>query len=236
MLKNLILTSWRNIYRHRGYSLINLIGLSSGIIGSLMIFLFVKNEMSYDQFHEKSDRVFRIISHISEKDDSFTWSSTQLPLGRQLKKDYPEVEDFVRIQDVGQWMLQKDEKKFYEEEIYLADSAFFNVFTHKFLLGKPEGCLDEPNSIVLTESLAKKYFGDWKAEEKLELIDEDGDSYKITAIVEDVPSETHFTFDGLVSRVSLGNPERGSWGSFFLYTYIYHHQISQNCYPHIRKN
>ncbi len=186
----------------------------------MMIFLFVKNEMSYDQFHEKSDRVFRIISHISEKDDSFTWSSTQLPLGRQLKKDYPEVEDFVRIQDVGQWMLQKDEKQFYEEEIYLADSAFFNVFTHKFLLGKPEGCLDEPNSIVLTESLAKKYFGDWKAEEKLELIDEDGDSYKITAIIEDVPSETHFTFDGLVSRVSLGDPERGSWGSFFLYTYI----------------
>jgi putative ABC transport system permease protein len=219
MFESLIKTAWRGIRRDKWYSLLNLVGLTSGIIASLLIFLFIQNELSYDRFHTKSDRIFRIISHISEKDDAFTWASTQLPLGRQLKSDYPEVEEFVRIQDVGQWMLESKTNKFYEEEIFLADSGYFDIFTHKFLIGDPETCLDEPNSIVLTESLARKYFGDLSAE-VLELKDEEGDSYKVTAVIEDVPDETHFSFDALVSRSSLDNPERGSWGSFFLSTYI----------------
>ncbi len=219
MFQNLFKTAWRSIRKDGWYSLLNLIGLTAGIMASLMIFLFVKNELSYDKFHEKSDRVFRIISHIAEKDDAFTWASSQRPLGVQLKMDYPEVEDFVRIQDVGQWMLQSETEKYYEDGIFIADSSFFRLFTHRFLVGDPNTCLNAPNSLVLTESLAKKYFGDYSGTD-LELVDEDGDTYKITAIIEDVPDETHLMFDGLVSRSTLEEDDIGSWGSFYLYNYI----------------
>ncbi len=219
MFRNLFKTAWRNIRQDASYSILNLIGLTTGIIASLMIFLFVGNELSYDKFHKKGDRIFRIISHIAEKDDAFTWASTQLPLGRQLKKDYPEVEEFVRIQDVGQWMLENGDIRFIEEDVYLADSGYFKMFTHEFIVGDPLTCLNEPNSLVLTETLAKKYFDDIGKEELL-LKDEDGDTYKITAIIRDVPEETHFEFDALVSRSSLTDSESGGWGSFYLYTYI----------------
>ena len=141
MFANLFKTAWRSIRRDGWYSILNLIGLTTGIIGSLMIFLFVQNELSYDRFHEKSHRVFRIISHLAEKDDAFTWASTQTVLGRQLRADYPEVEEYVRIEGLGQFLLESETKKFYEEDFLVADTGFFSLFTHKFLIGDPKTCL-----------------------------------------------------------------------------------------------
>ncbi len=218
MFKNLIKTAIRNIFKDFAYSGLNILGLTLGIASALFLIIYISNELSYDRYHEKGDRIYRVASHISETDDDFTWIVAQIPFAPQVVQDYPEVEAAVRFIDNGRELFKFEDKEFYEENFYYADSNVFDVFTYKFIKGNRATALIEPNSLILTETVAAKYFGQ---EDPIGKAIVNGDqSYKITGVIKDVPRNSHFRFEGLISRSSLPADFGQSWGNFGVYTYI----------------
>ncbi len=217
MLKNLFKTAIRNIFKDFGYSSLNIIGLTIGIASALFLIIYIADEVSYDKYHKNADRIYRVSSRITETDDEFTWIVAQIPFAPQVVQDYPEVEHSVRFIDAGRELFKFEDKEFYEEDFYFADSNIFEVFTYQFVKGDSKNALIEPNTIVLTETTAAKYFGKTDPINKT-LVNGD-DTYKVTGVIKDVPFNSHFRFDGLMSRRSL--PEQmGSWGNFGVYTYL----------------
>ncbi len=221
MFKNLLKISFRNILKDRIYSLINLVGLTVGITCSLFLILFVIDELSYDQFHEKKEDVYRVVTNITEVDNQFTWAVAQIPFAPAVKKDYPEVAAYTRITGAGRMMFKKEDTNLYEEDLAYADSATFELLTFSFIQGDPKTALYDPNSIVITRDLAIKYFG------HTDVVDEslvgEGQSYKITGVIENLPKNTHLNeITGFISFSSLeGFQREGSWGNFGVLTYLY---------------
>lgn len=218
MYKNMLKTAIRNITKDFGYSSLNIIGLTIGIASALFLIIYVTDEVSYDKYHEKADRIYRVSSHISETDDEFTWIVAQIPFGPQVVLDYPEVQAAVRFINFNRAPFKYNDKEFYEENFYYADTAVFDVFTYKFLRGDPKTALTEPNTMVLTETVANKYFGNDDPIGKTLVSGEE--SYRITAVIEDVPQNSHFRFNALSSRKSLPSDFVGSWGNFGVFTYL----------------
>ena len=218
MLTNLLKTAFRNIFKKFGYSLLNILGLTLGIASALFLIMYVTDELSFDRFHVKADRIVRVQSYIKETDDEFTWIVAQMPFGPQAIKDYPEVEQFSRLYQQGTATYKaEDGKEFSEENVYIVDSAFFDIFTYRILEGQAQGSLTQPNSIVLTQSMARRYFGKEAAAGKTLRT---GDRvFTVKAVMEDVPKNSHVTFDGLISANTF--PDNvGSWGNFGVFTYL----------------
>jgi putative ABC transport system permease protein len=220
MLRNLLLVALRNLKKDKGYSLLNILGLTIGITFSLFLLFYVIDELSYDRHNEKASRIYRIVAYIKEPDNSMKWTTTQFPLGPTLKETYPEVEQAVRFVGNQRIMFSNGNRRFYEEKIFFADSNLFSVFTHKFIQGNPTTALAVPNSMVLTESMAVKYFSNPSSAVGQSLKNNNGDLYKITAVIEDVPTNSHIRFNGLISRSSLPKDFSDNWGSFGTYTYV----------------
>jgi len=217
MFKSLVKNAFRNITNKFGYSFLNILGMTLGITSALFLILYVTDELSYDQYHVKGDRIYRVQSHITETDDEFTWILAQIPFGPQVKEDYPEVESVTRLFNFQRALFKAGDIEFTEEDVYYADSTFFDIFTYKTLEGSTDGALDKPNSIVLTKTMAERYFsGQQAVGNTLKVGDE---IYTVTAVIEDVPRNSHILFDGLVSRNSLP-AQMGSWGNFGVFTYV----------------
>lgn len=217
MISNLFKTALRNITSKFGYTLLNVLGMTLAITASLFLTLYVLDEISFDRYHEKADRIYRVQSYIQETDDEFTWIVAQVPFAPQVKLDYPEVESVTRLFDVGRVLYKHNDIEHNEENMYYADSTFFDIFSYKLLDGSFEGALNKPNTVVLTETLARKYFGD---KNPIGQSLQNGDElYQVTAVMEDVPRNSHVIFDGLVSRSTLPQ-EFGSWGNFGVFTYL----------------
>lgn len=217
MLKNLLKTALRNLYKNFGYSSLNILGLTIGITSALFLILYVADEISYDRYNEKADRIYRISSHITEPDDQFTWNVAQIPFGPQVVQDYPEVQSFVRFINFPRSLFKYEDKEFYEEKFFYADSTVFDIFTYKFVKGNPKAALLEPNKIVLTEKIADKYFGKSDPIGKSLIV---GDkAYEVTGVIKDIPTNSHFRFDALTSRKNLPK-ELGNWGNFGVFTYL----------------
>ncbi|RLD99866.1 MAG: ABC transporter permease, partial [Bacteroidetes bacterium] len=217
MFKNLVKSAFRNITNKFGYSFLNILGMTLGITSALFLILYVSDELSFDQYHKNGDRIYRVQSHITETDDEFTWVVAQIPFAPQVKEDYPEVESFTRVFQFQRALFKNGDIEFTEEDVNYADSTFFDIFTYKTIEGSTEGALDKPNSIVLTETMADRYFSGEPAVGKTLKVGEE--IYTITAVIEDVPRNSHILFDGLVSRNSLPQ-QMGSWGNFGVYTYL----------------
>jgi len=218
MFKNLFKIAIRNLVRDFSYSLINILGLTIGITGSLFLIMYVYDELSFDKYHDNADRICRISSRISEPDDAFNWAVTQVPLAPQIKQDYPEVEESSRLIGSGKQLYKYEETELFEEEVMYADSTFFKVFAYSFIEGNPETALIEPNSIVVTRSFAERYFGNESPVGK-SIEREDDENFTVTGLIEDIPHNTHFTFSALISRTTLP-ADWGSWGAFHIYTYV----------------
>ena len=219
MLKNLLKISLRNLVKDKAYSAMNIIGLTIGITCSLFLFLYILDELSYDRYHKNADNIYRIVSNIKEPDNAFTWSVVQQPLAEELRDNYPEVANVVRFNGLPREMFKLGEKQFYETDFFVADSTVFDMFSYEFLAGDPNTALDEPSSIVLTEKIAKKYF-DNPVNALNQTLHADGrnEDFKVTGIIRDVPMNSHFRFDALISRKRPANP--GGWGGFGTTTYI----------------
>jgi putative ABC transport system permease protein len=223
MLKNLLLVALRNFKRDKWYSLLNILGLTIGITFGLLLIFYIKDELSYDHYNEKLDRIYRITSYIKEPEkDTLKWASTQNPLGPTLKREYPEVEEAVRMAGGGKNMYQLGVLKLYVEKVYYTDSNVFKVFTYPMVEGDTRTALAAPNSMVLTESVAKEYFGKTRGVIGKSLRDDKGAVYNITGVMKDIPMNSHLRFNLLISVSTLGkdfNSDR-NWGGFNIYTYV----------------
>ena len=218
MLKNLFVIALRKIIKEKIYSAINILGLTIGITCSMFLLLYVLDELSFDRYHSKADKIYRIVSNIKEPDNAFTWAVAQIPLADELRDNYPAVENAVRFFGTGRNLYKYGDQQFYEEGFYLADSTVFDMFDYEFISGDKNTALDLPYSIVLTESISKKYFGTEDPMGK-SIKNQQNEEYKVTGLIKDVPENSHFRFDALQSRSSIPGYQ-GSWGNFGVYTYI----------------
>ena len=141
MFLNYVLIALRNLFKQKAYTLINITGMASGITCSIFIILFVNHELSYDRFHTKAERIFRVGVSGKFSGNEFNQAVTAQPMAQALISDYPEVENVVRIREFGDWMVTYQDKKFHEENILFADSTFFKIFDFKLLKGDPESVL-----------------------------------------------------------------------------------------------
>jgi putative ABC transport system permease protein len=201
MFRNYFKIAWRNLRRNKLYSIINITGLSIGIACCILIFLFVQHELSYDKYNVNAHRIYRLteVLHMPKGDNARVVTSP--PMAPALKANFPEIEKAVRI-NLSSRALSKDEKTFFDTRIMYADSDFFNVFTFPAIYGSTQHALTEPYSIVLTESTAKKYFGDEKAVGKTMQLS-DTIALNVTAVIQDVPENSHFTFDCILSSATM---------------------------------
>ncbi len=220
MLKNLITYSLRSFKRQRSYIIINILGLSVGIACSLLIALFVINEASYDRYNTKKDRIFRLILNGKMGGQEITASATPSPMGPTLVNEFPEVEDFLRMNGRGPTIVEYENQTFTEEHLIEADSSFFNFFSIPVLKGDPKNLLNAPHKLVLSESTANKIFGDENPIDKILKIGSDTVSYIISGIMADVPGNSHFEANMISSFLS--NPRANSpvWLSNSISTYI----------------
>jgi putative ABC transport system permease protein len=234
MFNNYFKIAWRNLIKKTAYSLINIFGLGLGIACCLLIFMFVQDELSYDNYHEKGNRIYRVI-HGEEtpgsKDNSFAYSAWvwgNAPIGPALKNDFPEIDKVVQFSGRSDILFTYEDKMYQEDGVFFMDSTAFDVFSWKMLRGDPKTALANPYSIVLTESTAKKYFGDEDPLGKMLKGSESagrsnpGD-YTVTGVIADLPSNSHFRFNALLSlntfRKSI--PEIFTyWGYVDFYTYF----------------
>ena len=221
MFKNYIKTAWRNLLKRKVFSLINILGLAIGLACFLLISMYVVDELSFDRFHQKADRIFRVHSNIVFGGTELKLGVCSDPMGATLKKDYPEVEEFTRIYNSeGSKQIKKGNEFITEAAVTYADSTFFDVFSFEPLFGQIRNALNEPNSVVITESAAKKYFGQTNVVgQSIQTDDKENNLYRINAVIKDMPVNSHFRFDFIFS---MDNVDYG-FGNFLshnFFTYI----------------
>jgi putative ABC transport system permease protein len=219
MFNNLLKHSIRSFKRQRAYIVINILGLAIGIACSLLITLYVINEASYDKFNIKKDRIFRVILNGKLGEQEIIAASTPAVMGPTLPREFPEVEDFLRMNDVGPIVVQYEQQFFTDNDIVQADSSFFNFFTIPVIKGDPENLLNGPHKVVLSETTAKKLFGDENPVDKLIKIGSDTTKFVITGIMKDVPSNSHFNASMVTSFMTNPRSKDPTWmnNSFSLY-------------------
>ena len=221
LLKNLLTISWRSMSKDRSFTLINIGGLTIGITCSLYLFLFIIDELSYDRYHANADSIYRIVTHVKEGDDEYTRPMVQIPLTSELSQ-YQGVKSTVRFFTSGRELFRAGaEKLFYEEGFYFTDSTIFDVFSYEFISGDPATALDDPFTIVLTRSMALKYFDTPDAVGKVLSFVDRNEEYKVTGVIRDVPHNSHFHFDALMNVGSLPMfRQQTNWGRLLVSAYI----------------
>ena len=222
MIKNYFKIAWRNLMKNKIFSFINIFGLATGMACSLLIFLFVKDETSYDRFNKDAGNIYRVVKDFVNDDGSRLPDATTPPaLAPAIQSAIPEVKVVTRV--FPNWgsnfLISYGEKKITEEKLYRVDSSFFDVFTFPFIYGNAQNAFKEINSIVLTESASKRYFGNNNPIGKTLHVDELGD-LAVTGVIEDVPSNSHFHFDFLISTRKFDGNIEANWGFYNFYTYI----------------
>jgi len=222
MIKNYIKIAFRNLWRHKSFSFINIIGLAVGMTACFLIFMYVRFELSYDKFNANFDQIYRLNTDIKAPNEVLHWSSASAPMGPALKADYPkEVLEDTRIFGAS-YLVESKNHKFQENNINFAEPSIFKIFTFPFIAGNPQTALKEPFTVVLTQSMAKKYFGDDNALGKPLLLDGKR-PVTVTGVVADVPLNAHFNFDMLVSEATMEKLkiiDPNEWGNFSNYTYL----------------
>ncbi|GAA0891050.1 ABC transporter permease [Fulvivirga kasyanovii] len=219
MVKNYIKVALRNITKHKFFSVINILGLTIGISACLFVTMYIYDELNYDHFHAKGERIYRINLHGKLGGQEIFTANSSFPMSKALVAEIPEVEEATRVNPMGEWIFRNGDLAFNEEGIMAADSNFFSVFSFKLLEGNPETALKDPNSLVLSKDLAQKYFGDESALDKSLVIGNDKTSYKVTGVMENERGDSHLKFNALLSSSSFPWMNEGNWLSNSLYTY-----------------
>ncbi len=220
MLLHFLKFTLRSTKKHPFHSIVNILGITIGLSICILLFLYVRSELSYDRFNEKADRIYRVTMKYNLT-NVYNPHFARVPFGfvLSMKDDFPEVEELIRFQEMKKVVKYK-ETKFYETRIFRADKSVFKVFDYKLLEGDPETALNEPNSLVITEKTAKKYFGEENPfGQELTTIDQKDagkETFKVTGVLEDIPDESHFHFDFLTSFPSEPDPSRDEWNYIYI--------------------
>jgi putative ABC transport system permease protein len=196
MIQNYLKIAWRNLLRHKSFSLINIMGLAGGIAACIIIFLYVHYELTYDRHNTKIERIVRVTAGFKTPDGDLSLATSPTLLATVLLHDYPEVESVARLEPFSS-VIKANNQLFREQNFYATDPAVFSIFDFTFKQGSPATCLKEPNTIVLTESTAKKYFGNSQAIGKTLVNNER--SYTVTAIIANPPANSDIKPDALLA-------------------------------------
>ena len=219
MLKNYLKVALRNLWKSKGFTAINVIGLAAGLGVCLLIVLYVMDEVSYDRYNTKADRIYRIEAEIYFNNTLFDAAISPKPMALTMKKDYPQVEDMVRMNYSGDILVKKGNSWIQDHHLAFADSTLFRVFTIPMLTGDPMTALNEPNSIVIDESAARRYFNTTDVIGKtIEM--ENKTICKITGVIKDMPRQSHFHLSFIRSMRDSWHGDDNEWLSNNWYNYI----------------
>lgn len=220
MIRNYFKVAWRNLVHNKVFSAINITGLAIGITCCLLMVLYLQHELSYDKFHRNADRIVRVAMEYSFSGGELSKGNyTSTKVFPAFKRNFPEVEDGVRMSD-RDMLVKSGDKIFLEKKFLWADSTFFNVFTFKLLRGNPNEVLKAPRNVVLSQSAAKKYFGEHDPVGKTLLVSSDQEEYVVTGIAEDCPSNSQIKFDLLGSFSSFGPAQEQTYFNANYTTYL----------------
>lgn len=219
MIRNYLKVALRNVAKQKFFSAINIVGMTIGITACLLIILYVSDELSYDRFHANADLMYQVGLHGKISGQDIRTTNTCPPLAQAMAEEIPDIAQTTRLHDFWGAVVKYKDLAFNEKRVYYADSNFFDFFSFHLLQGDPKTCLKEPHSVVLTEDMAKKYFGDEAPMGKLINIS-DTVAYKVTGITENCPHNSHFIYNILVSSSSSQDMKSDVWLNNYLYTYF----------------
>jgi putative ABC transport system permease protein len=217
MFRNYLKTAIRNITRHKGYSIINIVGLTFGLAAFWLIVLYVADELSYDRYNNNANRIYRVAQHASWNGNNVHIALTSAPFAPHLKTTFPEIEKVARINTEGGGVIEYKDKKITAGDIILADSSITNIFSYTFLYGNAATALQKPSSIILTETLANKIFGSTDKALDQTIYFDNNFPNTVTAVIKDIPANSHFRFSGIRS---LMVDSMDGWQNANVYTYL----------------
>ena len=221
MFRNYLKVAVRNIARYKFYSAINVLGMTIGLTACLVIILYVADELSYDKFNRNAERIYQVGLHAKLGGQDIRVANTCPPMGPALVAEIPEVESSTRIAPYyGEPAIKFGDKVFAETKVFFVDSNFFQFFDYKLLEGDVKSALVEPNTMVLTEELATKYFGNESAVGKLVVINNENKTYKVTGVAANPPTNSHFNFNVLISGETGDRLKSREWINNNMFTYF----------------
>jgi ABC-type antimicrobial peptide transport system permease subunit len=220
MLKNYLKIAWRNLFRNKSFSLLNILGLSIGLTVTALILLWVNYEMGFNQFHENKDRIYEVYNKYEVDGEIWTWNSTPKVMATVIKTDYPEVEEVSRYFYENTFLFSKGDKNL-KSTGTIVDPSFLKIFSFPLVEGNIETVLDDVNALVVTETFAKKMFGNEPAVGQIVKMD-NSDNFKVTGVLKDLPSNTEFNFEYLIPWAYLKRKgwEDQNWGNNSIATYV----------------
>ncbi|HEY4154879.1 MAG TPA: ABC transporter permease, partial [Puia sp.] len=220
MLKNFLKIAFRNLWKNKGFTVINITGLAIGMASAMLLLLWIHDELSFDQFHEKKDRIYEVWNRANFSGELHCWNTTPKILARTMEKDFPEIEHSVRVNWPSNYLFSVGEKRLMVQG-NIVDSPFLDVFSFPLISGNPHTALNDMHSIVITQKLSKKLFGKEDPMGKLIKID-NNETFRVTGLARDLPGNTRFDFEYLIPWAYLhhigGDDE--SWGNNSTRTYV----------------
>ncbi|MFL5741289.1 MAG: ABC transporter permease [Flavisolibacter sp.] len=208
MFRNYLKTAIRSLVKNRGYALLNILGLAIGMAACILIFVVLRFETSFDNFHPKRDKIFRVTTEFHDQDGVSYSSGISFPVAPALRLDFPQIKEITSTLEMGNVQITADNnsgapKKFNESGIYFLEPSFFDLFHFEWIAGNPRSSLSQPNEAVLTQRMAEKYFGNWKTAIGKTISQDNKYTYKITGILKNTPPNTDFPFDVVASYATL---------------------------------
>jgi putative ABC transport system permease protein len=224
MIKSNLKLAWRTLVKNKLFSVIIISGLTLGYTACIVIYLHVRNERSYDTHNRDYNRVYRVVKDFVTDDNTFLPdATTPSALAWAIKQEIPEVEEATKLMPNwgAKFLVRYGDNVFYEEGRYRADSSILKIFTYQFLEGNSATALSKPQSVVISRSMEKKYFGEEQALGKtIEIGEGDNKAHAVTGVIEDIPEQSHFHFDFIISLPSNAAQLNTNWANYFWYTYI----------------
>ncbi len=221
MFENYLKVAIRNIIRRRLYSLINISGLAIGMTCAILIMIYVQYEIGFNRFHENADRVFRVNEYIYMQNSTFNVANTVTLTGPTMKRDYPEIIDFSRYYYISTTLISYNDRGFYENSIIASDKSFFDMFTFPLVKGNIEDAFNDPNSILIDEDIAEKYFGNDDPIGKI-LKADNRYTFTVKGVLKNIPSQSNIKFKIVVPWAFLNNFSwyKERWDDHMYYTYV----------------
>lgn len=220
MFSNYFKIALRNLLKQKAFSAVNILGLSIGLTTCLVIMLYVMDELGYDRYSEKWDRIVRVTLRKTQNGNQVQWPVVGPAMAADLRSEFPEIEQVTRIRSYGSSYVSYNNTEFKETRFAAVDAGFFEVFTLPFIEGESKSALKDPNSIVITEAVARKYFGNEEALGKILELKDRGKSFKVTGVIKEIPKKSHFHFDLFIPLSNLKEAAINSWFYFEYYTYL----------------
>ena len=219
MIKTYLKTAFRSLVKNKGFTFINVLGLALGLAACLLIVFYVFDELSYDRFNTKADRIFRVNNEVKFGGNTNSYASSPAPTAAALKADFPEIEQVVRFREKGGNNVKKGNQSIHEDKMIYADNSIFDVFTLPIVSGSKSNALTAPNTVAINEKTALKYFNTTNAVGRT-LTFNGSELYKVTAVIKDIPKQSHFNYDFFIAMPGLAESKEDAWFSEDYNTYI----------------